>query len=67
MPSNGDGKRDRIILAMDKIRTHDSFPDKYIHINIPEYKLRFYINDSLKSDHNIVVGKYQDFFEKVVQ
>ncbi|MCH2225724.1 MAG: L,D-transpeptidase family protein [Crocinitomicaceae bacterium] len=53
-------KRDRIILAMDKIRTHDSFPDKYIHINIPEYKLRFYINDSLKSDHNIVVGKYKN-------
>lgn len=50
-------KRDRIILAMDKLRSHDPFPSKYIHINIPEYKLRFYINDSLKSDHNIVVGR----------
>ena len=50
-------RRDRIILAMDKIRTHETYPEKYIHINIPEYKLRFYINDSLKSDHNIVVGK----------
>lgn len=51
-------KRDRIILAMDKIRSRDERPDKYIHINIPEYKLRFYVNDSVKSDHNIVVGKY---------
>lgn len=49
-------KRDRIILAMDKLRSHDPYPAKYIHINIPEYKLRFYINDSLKSDHNVVVG-----------
>lgn len=50
-------RRDRIILAMDKIRSHKPYPQKYIRINIPEYKLRFYINDSLKSDHNIVVGK----------
>ena len=50
-------RRDRIILAMDKMRSRKPYPKKYIHINIPEYKLRFYINDSLKSDHNIVVGR----------
>ncbi len=50
-------RRDRIILAMDKIRSRKPFPKKYIQINIPQYKLRFYINDSLKSDHNIVVGR----------
>lgn len=50
-------RRDRIILAMDKIRSRATRPAKYIHINIPEYKLRFYINDSLKSDHNVVVGR----------
>jgi murein L,D-transpeptidase YcbB/YkuD len=49
-------RRDRIILAMDKMRSKEKYPEKYIRINIPEYKLRFYINDSLKSDHNIVVG-----------
>lgn len=53
-------RRDRIILAMDKIRSKRNYPNKYIHINIPEYKLRFYINDSLKSEHNIVVGKYEN-------
>ncbi|MBL4862051.1 MAG: L,D-transpeptidase family protein [Crocinitomicaceae bacterium] len=53
-------KVQRIILAMDKIRGQRTYPDKYIRINIPEYKLRFYINDSLKSAHNIVVGKYEN-------
>lgn len=53
-------KVERIILAMDKIRAEREYPEKYIRINIPEYKLRFFINDSLKSDHNIVVGKYEN-------
>ena len=53
-------RRDRIILAMDKLRSHAPYPEKYIRINIPEYKLRFYINDSLKSDHNIVVGRNEN-------
>lgn len=53
-------RRDRIILAMDKLRTRRAFPNKYIHINIPEYVLRFYINDSLKSRHNVVVGRHEN-------
>ncbi|MCR9173320.1 MAG: L,D-transpeptidase family protein [bacterium] len=53
-------KVERILLAMDKIRSDREYPKKYIRINIPEYKLRLYINDSLKSDHNIVVGKYEN-------
>lgn len=53
-------KIQRIILALDKNRSHSEFPEKYIRINIPEYKLRFFINDSLKSEHNLVVGKYEN-------
>lgn len=53
-------KVERILLAMDKIRSDRKYPEKYIRINIPEYKLRYFINDSLKSDHNIVVGKYEN-------
>lgn len=53
-------KVERVLLAMDKIRSERVYPEKYIRINIPEYKLRFFINDSLKSDHNIVVGKYEN-------
>lgn len=50
----------RIILSMDKIRAQPARSGKFININIPEYKLRLYINDSLKSEHNIVAGKYEN-------
>ncbi len=50
-------KVERILLAMDKIRSRNKRPARYLRINIPEYKLRYFINDSLKSEHNIVVGK----------
>ncbi len=53
-------KMERIILSMDKIRAQTPRPSKYIHINIPEYKLRLYINDSLKSEHNLVVGSLEN-------
>lgn len=53
-------KVERILLSMDKIRSRPKRPEKYIHINLPEYKLRYYINDSLKSDHNVVIGKYEN-------
>lgn len=53
-------KVERILLSMDKIRSQPERPEKYIRINIPEYMLRFYIHDSLKSEHHIVVGKYEN-------
>ncbi|NRA13553.1 MAG: L,D-transpeptidase family protein [Crocinitomicaceae bacterium] len=51
-------KVERAILALDKIRSQRIYPEKYIRINIPEYKLRLIVNHIVKSDHNIVVGKY---------
>lgn len=53
-------KMERILLAMDKIRAQEKRPEKYILINIPEYKLRFFADDTLRSDHNIVVGKIEN-------
>ena len=53
-------KMERILLSMDKIRSQTPRPSKYIRINIPEYKLRLYINDSLKSEHNLVVGSLEN-------
>jgi len=50
----------RTALAMEKWRWKSGFPDKYIWINIPEYKLRFFIHDSLKSENRIVVGKFEN-------
>lgn len=47
----------RVALEMERIRQTKQYPDKYLIINLPEYTLRFYINDSLKAEHNIVIGK----------
>lgn len=47
----------RIILAMQKIKFQRTYPKKFIRINIPEYTLRYYADDTLRSSHNIVVGK----------
>lgn len=53
-------KMERILISMDRIRSQNTRSGKFININIPEYKLRLYINDSLKSEHNIVTGKYEN-------
>ncbi len=50
-------KVDRVILSMERWRWRTKFPDRYIWINIPEYMLRLYYNDSLLSQHRVVVGK----------
>lgn len=46
----------RMALTLDKIRRSSEYPKKYIIINIPEYILRYYAVDSLKSVHRIIVG-----------
>lgn len=46
----------RIILAMEKIRNKQRYPSKYLEINLPEYMLRFVEQDSLRSEHRIVIG-----------
>jgi murein L,D-transpeptidase YcbB/YkuD len=50
----------RAALALDKLRREKSYPPKCIRINIPEYLLRFYVNDSLKSTHRMVVGNVEN-------
>lgn len=47
----------RAALAMDHLRNAIKYPSKCVRINIPEYKLRLYVNDSLKRVHNMIVGK----------
>jgi L,D-transpeptidase YcbB len=46
----------RAALSLDKVRRKAAYPKKYIQVNLPEYTLRFFANDSLKSVHNIVIG-----------
>lgn len=55
---SGFNRLNRIALAMEKIRMKKAYPDKYILVNLPEYTLKFFINDSLKAEHNIVIGKW---------
>lgn len=50
----------RVALAMEKWRWKSPFPNRFIRVNIPEFKLRLFINDSLKSENNVIVGKYEN-------
>ena len=50
----------RAALALDNLRRKKIYPSKCIRINIPEYLLRFYVNDSVKSIHRMVVGKVEN-------
>lgn len=53
-------KRNRIILAIEKQKSKRIFPKKFIHVNIPEYTLRFFDDDTLVTQHRVVVGKWEN-------
>jgi murein L,D-transpeptidase YcbB/YkuD len=47
----------RAALSLEKIRSQDSKPEKYVNINIPEYLLRLVVGDTLRQVHRVIVGK----------
>jgi hypothetical protein len=47
----------RAALTLDKIRSRNPYPEKYVGINIPEYVLRLVIKDTLRAIHRVIVGK----------
>lgn len=47
----------RTALTMEKWRWKTEYPSDFVRINIPEYILRFYENDSLASINKIIIGK----------
>lgn len=51
-------KCQRAALALEKWRWKNAFPKRYIWVNIPEYTLRFYDDDTLRSVNKVIVGKY---------
>jgi murein L,D-transpeptidase YcbB/YkuD len=53
-------KAPRAALNLEKLRVKAKDPEKFIRINLPEYRLRYYAHDSLKSVHNIVIGKTEN-------
>lgn len=51
-------KCQRAALAMEKWRWKNAFPNRFIWVNIPEYTLRFYDQDTLRSENKVIVGRY---------
>lgn len=47
----------RAALVLDKLRALRNTEKRFIEVNIPEYMLRFYADDSLKSVNRVIVGK----------
>jgi murein L,D-transpeptidase YcbB/YkuD len=42
------------------VKQPDSLPNTRIEVNIPEYMLRFYRNDTLVQQFSVIVGKYKN-------
>lgn len=57
LEESAQAKVDRTIVSLERWRWRAKFPDRYVWINIPEYMLRLYYNDTLQSEHRVVVGK----------
>lgn len=47
----------RVALTMEKWRWKNDYPSKHIKLNIPEYTLRLYLDDTLRSVNRVIVGK----------
>lgn len=50
----------RAALSLEKIRLNTLNYQRLVLINLPEYALYFYANDSLKAKHRIVIGKREN-------
>ncbi len=44
-------------IALDRLRQRNDTMVKYIRINIPSFELFYFANDTLRSQHRIIVGK----------
>ena len=47
----------RASLALDKLRSEAKKPSKHVRINLPEFRLYFFSDDTLRSEHRIIIGK----------
>jgi hypothetical protein len=50
----------RAALSLDRFRSAEEKPKKFVRVNIPEFKLYFYADDTLRNIHRIIVGKQQN-------
>lgn len=51
---------ERIAWYMEKARYEKSYPKKFIRVNIPEFRLYYFNEDTIASIHNVVVGKAEN-------
>ncbi len=51
-------KCQRLCLVLEKLRWQNIKEKRFIIVNIPEYKLRFFADDTLKSINRVIVGKF---------
>jgi murein L,D-transpeptidase YcbB/YkuD len=50
---------DQVKTNLDRLRSmHSDHGEKYILVNLPEYKLRYYENDSLKEEMKVIIGEF---------
>ncbi len=50
----------RTCYALERYRWNDTRPKKCIYINIPEYLLRFYHDDTIRATHKVITGKTEN-------
>ncbi|MCE3294779.1 MAG: hypothetical protein K0R65_493 [Crocinitomicaceae bacterium] len=48
----------RAAIALERLRWRSPESKRYIEVNIPEYTLRFFADDTLKSVNRLIVGKF---------
>ncbi len=47
----------RATIAMERLRSKTDSIHRYVRINLPEFKLYFFCDDTLRSEHRIIIGK----------
>lgn len=47
----------RVVFALERMRRQTARPKKFVRINLPEFKLYYVENDTLRAEHRIIIGK----------
>jgi len=43
-------------MNLEKMRMDEAIPSKHIWVNLPSYRLRYYINNYLADEHKVIIG-----------
>jgi len=56
LETNNADRYNLIVLNLEKMRMDENIPAKHIWVNLPSYRLRYYINNQLADDHRAIIG-----------